>query len=812
MKFLDTASLELISLVDHLSTAYAVLSYTWSHPSDELTHHDVGLLPSATDWPGRHKAAYRRIVQACRRAQAHNIRYLWVDSLCVDQSSTADVVESVIASFRLVWDAALCIAYLPDLEPKSSNEGVFPDLGLENALSACRWFTRAWTLQELVAPPLVEFFDGDWNLRAVKKSTSPRPWLDMLSRVSGVDAPVLADRNALFQMSLGRRLSWASRRQTSRPEDAAYSLIGMCGVVGRLTPRYGEGSRSAFHRLQEKILKTTTDLSILAWKRQDSQDNGMGKQQALSGILADSASDFGHFASEPNLGAPFTSDSDLTFTNRGLCIRARICINSRPSSRGRDIVLVLETPKSGADGFLHIGISLKEIEPGLFVRSNPHDILYLQLQGVDVMLERICVRCDLINMEAQRIYADATKSFVSAWMDKIPNQKIERAKQRALLQGRNPQDSVPTPEQEQSFPNNRPFKRGAGETPESDHNSSELSSENDVLLFDSLPEKPELLDDSHPFKSAQASLVAMALDAWADEKKAAAVHAAKKLTSMLPLTHHTTSNFTFSIPFRAHKRARWECKLQDECDDGGDSAGSYTAETDRDEPDRFLVRSKYEAPPDLPSCPFYKRDPVQHHNCMWELELPDIRTMKQHIIVDHRLPEHCPVCLSIFESAADRDRHIVARSCKESDAPVGLQLMGVSEDQVGKLSQRDDGKEWKPRTKAKNKIKRSSSNGRRPKSTLSEEQRWFRVWDIIFPGVPRPQSAYLSAPPEREAAALRRFWRRKGPELVASELEKRGLLRWDDAQEEASLAALHASVFKDMIEESGLAYHIEDRG
>ncbi|KAH8879936.1 hypothetical protein GQ53DRAFT_737898, partial [Thozetella sp. PMI_491] len=267
MKFLATASLKLVAFADDPPPDYAILSYTYSQPSDELTAQDVSRLssadPAGNNCQGRHAAGLRRVIKACAYARARNIKYLWVDSLCIDQSSSAELAESVIASFRLVWDAALCIAYLSDLPAETGNDATLADQ--ESALSGCRWFTRSWTLQELVAARRVEFFDRDWKPRGVKAPTSPRPWLEMLSRVSGVDLAVLANRETIFSLSLGRRLSWAAHRRTTRPEDGAYALIGILGVGGHLTPRYGEGRRFPFLRLQKKIIKNTSDLSIFAW-------------------------------------------------------------------------------------------------------------------------------------------------------------------------------------------------------------------------------------------------------------------------------------------------------------------------------------------------------------------------------------------------------------------------------------------------------------------------------------------------------------------------------------------------------------------
>ncbi|KAK3898852.1 hypothetical protein C8A05DRAFT_18627 [Staphylotrichum tortipilum] len=212
------------------------------------------------------------IKRACQRAQSYNMRYLWIDAICVDHNSCSEVTESVLSSFDRLWNAALCMVYLFDLSPVEGS-GHGSSLDLEQSLSRCGWFARCWTVQELVAAQDISFFDRDFNLRLTKSPKSPRAVLEMLGRVSGVDVDVLAERESLTEFSMGRRLSWAVGRHTARPEDMAYSLQGICGVAGQLPPCYGEGGRRAFVRLQKEILMSTADLSIMAWRRERTNDN-----------------------------------------------------------------------------------------------------------------------------------------------------------------------------------------------------------------------------------------------------------------------------------------------------------------------------------------------------------------------------------------------------------------------------------------------------------------------------------------------------------------------------------------------------------
>jgi len=782
MEFLHTASLDLVSFVDRPPSEYAV----FSHSRDPSRNEPHGRVSSMGAVAGRFRCATCRscIAQACRQAQARGIPYLWPGCLGDDRAAEP---AAVTASFRLVWGADLCIAHLPDLPPAAAGADSLADL--EAALPGCRWFTRAWALQDLVAARRLEMYDGSWTLRGVKAPASPRPWLEMLSRASGIDVAVLADRDALFDVSLGRRLSWAASRSADRPEDAAYALAGLCGVAGRLAPRYGEGGRSAFTRLQEAILETTTDLSILAWERreddEDDDDDGDGgcdgRRRLLHCILAGSAADFGHFASRPSWGAPFASDCELTFSNRGLCARGLLSARSHRPAAGREVVLLLNASWHTQPGAECVGLTLTEVEPGLFVRASARAVVRLPLRYGDVKPGRICIRRGVSSRDARHTDAERNAQRVSAWVDDLPGREPDPRWGPPALQGPTPPANTAGAQPAALDPRGRCLPKRDADTMLDDDggraSDEEQDDDDDVLRFDSLPEKPGRLEADHPFRSLLPTLVAAGLDAWDAEKTAATTAATASAADAATAGAQGAENRSLSLgpltmALRPRKRARW--------DGGGDPAGSCAAETDGSEPDLCMVRARggrY----DLLACPLYRSDPGRHRSCMWELELPDARTVKQHLIVDHRVPEHCPVCYDVFDRARDRDRHIVARACCQRDPPPGL-LAGVSEDQVEALSRR----------------------GPRAGTAAADEAEWFRVWRLLFPGAPPPASARLWRPREREAAALRRFWREAGPALVAAALDDRSLLRWDDPQEEAALAALHASVLEGMVERSGL--------
>lgn len=156
----------------------------------------------------------------------------------------------------------------------------------KGAFCNCKWFTRGWTLQELLAPRNIKFYTAGWKWLGVKASL-----ISTISSATRIEESILTSMDSVITASVAKRMSWAADRKTTRIEDEAYSLLGIMGVNMPLL--YGEGSR-AFARLQEEILKTSYDMSILAWA-------GSGTKMSL---FATSASDFAGCHNIETFGRP----------------------------------------------------------------------------------------------------------------------------------------------------------------------------------------------------------------------------------------------------------------------------------------------------------------------------------------------------------------------------------------------------------------------------------------------------------------------------------------------------------------------------
>ena len=192
-----------------------------------------------------------KIRMACAVARADGYRYIWIDSCCIDKTSSAELSEAINSMYRWYGKAAICYAFLADVPRNDRPQDA------KSKFRRSRWFTRGWTLQELIAPRNLLFMSQEWDVMGSKQDLSV-----LLEEISGIDVEVLKQQKRLDEVSVARRMSWASRRETTRVEDQAYSLFGIFDV--NMPTLYGEGSR-AFMRLQQEILQQIPDQSLFAW-------------------------------------------------------------------------------------------------------------------------------------------------------------------------------------------------------------------------------------------------------------------------------------------------------------------------------------------------------------------------------------------------------------------------------------------------------------------------------------------------------------------------------------------------------------------
>jgi Heterokaryon incompatibility protein (HET) len=232
--------MELHSFQEDNAPPYAILSHTWH--DDEVLFQDLQDIPLASK-----KAGFVKIQFCCNQALEDGFEFVWVDTCCIDKTSSAELSEAINSMYRWYRGAHICYAYLKDVSQSEDHEEFVQS----------RWFKRVWTLQELLAPRRLFFYSTEWN-----KIGSSRDLKALLCQATGIDTEYFTGRD-LYMASVAKRMSWAATREATRPEDIAYSLFGIFDVNMPLL--YGEGQQKAFLRLQEEIMKSSDDHTLFAW-------------------------------------------------------------------------------------------------------------------------------------------------------------------------------------------------------------------------------------------------------------------------------------------------------------------------------------------------------------------------------------------------------------------------------------------------------------------------------------------------------------------------------------------------------------------
>jgi hypothetical protein len=227
-----------VSLVERVGNSiprYAILSHTWGEDNEEFNFNDV------TNDTGKQKPGFRKIQFCGEQAAKDELEYFWVDTCCIDKSSSTELQEAINSMFQWYSRAAKCYVYLADVSCNDLVNG-------EQSFRKSRWFTRGWTLQELLAPKYVDFYSLEREHIGDKNTM-----VENIHDITGISIRALQG-HPLHQFGVEERKSWAANRHTKREEDLAYSLLGIFNIYMPLL--YGEGRKNAFARLERKIRKS----------------------------------------------------------------------------------------------------------------------------------------------------------------------------------------------------------------------------------------------------------------------------------------------------------------------------------------------------------------------------------------------------------------------------------------------------------------------------------------------------------------------------------------------------------------------------
>lgn len=369
MYLINTETHELKKFTYTTGLQYSILSHCWSQPDQgekpEISYSEVkgpGANILKTTNPRTSK-----ILESCQVAR-NDLRdqaaagWMWIDTCCLDESSSAELQEGINSMYSFYQHSKRCYVYLQDVEK-------------EEELGNARWFRRGWTLQELLAPADVVFYNKNWKKLGAKSCTDGRTKSlhAILSSITKIDVQVLqGGLDEILVTSIAKRMSWAAARQTTRDEDIAYCLMGLFQV--NMPMIYGEGIR-AFLRLQEEIMKDSDDQSLFAWEwaEKDPRYHLKGR-----GLLAESPKDFalsGTFTRSPET----RQSKPYSKTNKGISITLRL------SPYKDDLyVAALECPVPTFPNE-HLGIFLRRLPSGSaegqYVRVRAHELVPMPTMG-----------------------------------------------------------------------------------------------------------------------------------------------------------------------------------------------------------------------------------------------------------------------------------------------------------------------------------------------------------------------------------------------------------------------------------------------
>lgn len=248
MRLLQRDDNDKFSLVERLGNdvpRYAILSHTWGSDGDEVTFQEL------MSGGGKDKSGYRKVRFCAEQAAKNGLQYSWVDTCCIDKTNNTELQEAINSMFRWYQKAERCYVYLSDVARASSDTDDLSSSRWKLAFRNSKWFTRGWTLQELIAPVSVEFFSCEEAYLGNKASME-----QTIYEITGISVDALQGK-PLSQLSIDERFKWAEKRETKREEDKIYCLLGMFGIY--LPLLYGEGQENALKRLQKEIKERLGD-------------------------------------------------------------------------------------------------------------------------------------------------------------------------------------------------------------------------------------------------------------------------------------------------------------------------------------------------------------------------------------------------------------------------------------------------------------------------------------------------------------------------------------------------------------------------
>src|SRR3569833_1317723 len=348
MRLLNVQTLQL-ELFDNPIPRYAILSHT--RADDDVQYSDI----VGSDGSVLIRRS-RKLDGACTQAAADSLPYLWIDAICVDKRSSAELTESINSMYRWYHGAEICYTYLADVTVADGDK----EQQIQAKLADCRWFTRGWALQELLAPVDVRFFDCQWRFFGTKTTLC-----ETIEKITHIHQDYLLSIKEVTEASGAQRMSWVAGRMTTKDEDMAYCLLGL--FDGAIPIINGEGGSKAFRRLQDEILKSPgmKDDSIFAWGLEDPERPRNAAVPIPGGLFSPSPT---VFAGSEVILRPRHSESNLPGLSSGYSNILRHSLLIFSAAENEEYWLLSSGPEVSPERVVGIPLQKSDLPTGGYFR------------------------------------------------------------------------------------------------------------------------------------------------------------------------------------------------------------------------------------------------------------------------------------------------------------------------------------------------------------------------------------------------------------------------------------------------------------
>lgn len=753
-KFL--AQMLLLNVFTFLLREFTSSTPPYATLSDFTEQIEASFEGSAYMQKGKGKERLTMIQRACGEARNAGSEWLWNFAACVDKRSSAAQSEAINSLAKIYRDCEYSIIYLADFDFK-----LVRDETMGGALAECRWVKNIWAIPQIIFAREAYFYSSDWSQIGTKRTILP-----LLSSIMGIDKPVLEDSDTVEDYSIARRMSWASDKTALRIEDYAYALLGLFNVSMPII--YGEGRRS-FIKLQEEIIKDTDDFSLFAWDNPDVQQ--------YTGLFAHSPAWFRRFRNGPK--TPMRINGDLQIHCAGITIETSLYTAQDGS------FLSLENQEGS-----NCCIPLSQWN-GCYVRKGSQ-LEWDLPKSMSLERRRVCIKRDVTARVSRKISGPERVVRVDEPQCLEPTGIGPARGSSSPVMAYNSDDRMGSEDRGLTSQTAPAVSLGAatihashivGEAQEGSSVRSTLSDlGSDVRLLSvhaiaseaqSLPEDCGVGDaenDSLCSDSASANgdsgthdlvdsdgispTANQILDVAQISKELGDIVAEEFLSS-----RHRSPAKRSLVPWLGQTRKR--PRIIKSFDHLG---VVHTSESDDGET-VVVKKARFFA------CPFYIRN-KRYTKCITRNHLLSIEDVKDHLLGEHRQPVFCPLCKEEFPLYRTRDAHLRLRSCHLNDLSIPE---GITNDQDDKLNWEEE-------------------------SDLPDELHWFQVWDIIFPHIPHPPSAFYTGERELGVFSFRQFWIQSGEGIIAAFLQEKHCWSYSIQNEESKLQAIYDVVMDNVVD------------